>query len=136
MILFALIEFATKLRNLTFMSLAALFLFLAEYDNLTADPVAPDAFRQMDKFFRSTYVHARQQILRDTGPVIFAQDEDLTLFYDGKSITSATPQSDYRTLTTVSHLTLTIFLLLEPYGHGPLSKARIDSLKTLQKLTK
>ena len=82
MILFALIEFATKLRNLTFMSLAALFLFLGEYDNLTADPVAPDAFRQMDKFFRSTYVHARQQILRDTGPVIFAQDEDLTLFYD------------------------------------------------------
>ncbi|MEC8337328.1 MAG: hypothetical protein VXZ84_04225 [Planctomycetota bacterium] len=136
MILFALIEFATKLRNSAFMSLAAFLTFFGGHENLSAEPVAPDAFPQMDKFFRSTYVQARDQTLRDTGPVIFVQSEDLILFYDGKSIKSAPPLSDYRTLTTVSHLTLTIFLLLEPYGEGPLSESRIDSLKTLQNLTK
>lgn len=136
MILFALIEFATKIRNSAFMSLAAFLTFFGGHENLPAEPVASDAFRQMDKFFRSTYVQARDQTLRDTGPVIFVQSEDLILFYDGKSIKSAPPLSDYRTLTTVSHLTLTIFLLLEPYGEGPLSESRIDSLKTLQNLTK
>ena len=136
MILFALIEFATKIRNSAFMSLAAFLTFFGGHENLPAEPVASDAFRQMDKFFRSTYVQARDQTLRDTGPVIFVQSEDLILFYDGKPIKSAPPLSDYRTLTTVSHLTLTIFLLLEPYGEGPLSESRIDSLKTLQNLTK
>lgn len=136
MILFALIEFATKIRNSAFMSLAAFLTFFGGHENLPAEPVASDAFRQMDKFFRSTYVQARDQTLRDTGPIIFVQSEDLILFYDGKSIKSAPPLSDYRTLTTVSHLTLTIFLLLEPYGEGPLSESRIDSLKTLQNLTK
>ena len=134
MTLFVLIEFATRLRHLTFVSIVLFFPFYAGHGSVNAEPVKPDAFRQMDQFFRSTYNHAREKILRDTGPVILAQSEDLTLFFNGKSVKSAAPDSGYRTLTTVAHVTLTMFLLLEPYGEGPLSETRIDKLQTLQKI--
>ena len=136
MILFVLLEFATKRRHLTFISFVLFLPSFEGHGSVYAEPVKLDAFGQMDQFFRSTYNRAREQTLRDTGPIIFAQGEDLTLFYDGKSVKSGPPHSGYRTLTTVSHITLTIFLLLEPYGEGPLSQTRIDSLQTLQKIAK
>jgi len=37
-------------------------------------------------------------------------------------------------LTTVSHITLTIFLLLEPYGEGEVSPERIERLEQLSRL--
>ena len=116
MILFILLEFATKLRHLTFISLVLFLPSFGGHGSVNAEPVKPDAFGKKDQFFRSTYNRAREQTLRDTGPIIFVQGEDLTLFYNGKSVKSGPPQSGYRTLTTVSHITLTIFLLLEPYG--------------------
>ena len=136
MILFVLLEFATKLRHLTFISLVLFLPSFGGHGSVNAEPVKPDAFGQMDQFFRSTYNRAREQTLRDTGPIIFVQGEDLTLFYNGKSVKSGPPQSGYRTLTTVSHITLTIFLLLEPYGEGPLSETRIDGLQAFQKIAK
>ena len=126
--------FAAKIPHRLLWSPVACLLFFGCHGNSAAEPVEPDAFRQMDLFFRSTYNRARAHTLQDAGPIIFAQSEDLTLFYKGESVKSPPPPPVYRTLTTVSHITLTIFLLLDPYGEGPVSEDRIDSLQQLRKL--
>ena len=99
-----------------------------------AAPPAQDPLKQIDVLFRSTYNHARKEILQDAGPIIIASGEDLTLLQDGKEIKGLLPPPGYRTLTTVSHITLTAFLLLEPYGEGLLSSERIEKLEQLSHL--
>ena len=109
-------------------------IFFGWHANLAAQPAAKNAFKQMDQFFRSTYSLAREQTLKNAGPIIHVQSEDLTLLYKGEMVASATPTQGYRTLTTVSHITLSIFLLLEPYGEGAISEDRLNRLQQLRNL--
>ena len=100
---------------------------------------APDdvnSLKKIDVFFRSTYNQAREHTLRDTGPIIIASGEDLTLLYAGKEITGTPPPPGYRALTTISHITLSLFLLLEPYGEGRISSDRLEQLQQLSRLAK
>lgn len=100
---------------------------------VNAAPVKTDPFVSIDALFRSTYADARQHILKDTGPIIIASGEDLTLLQSGKELKSASPPSGYRALTTVSHITLTVFLLLEPYGEGVVSPDRLKKFRQLSR---
>ena len=102
--------------------------------NVVANPVKKDPLKQIDVLFRSTYNQARKEILLDAGPIIIASGEDLTLLWGDKEIKGGSPPPSYRALTTVSHLTLTIFLLLEPYGEGEVSPERLERLKQLSRL--
>ena len=98
---------------------------------------APDdvnSLKKIDVFFRSTYNQAREHTLRDTGPIIIASGEDLTLLHAGKEIKSIPPPTGYRALTTISHITLSLFLLLEPYGEGRISSDRLEQLQQLSRL--
>lgn len=96
-----------------------------------ADPVEKNPLKQIDVLFRGTYNHARQNILQNADPIIIASGEDLTLLRNGTEAKSTAPPAGYRALTTISHITLTIFLLLEPYGEGAVSPDRLDQLKQL-----
>ena len=108
-----------------------LFILANSSSCVFADPVEKNPLKQIDILFRDTYNHARQDILRRADPIIIASGEDLTLLRNGKETQGVAPPPNYRALTTISHITLTIFLLLEPYGEGAISPARIEILKQL-----
>ncbi len=109
-------------------------LFVLTHSPSIAGPPEQDPLKQIDALFRSTYSHARKTLLQDAGPIIIASGEDLTLLQDGKESKGIAPPTGYRALTTVSHITLTIFLLMEPYGEGLLSPERIEKLEQLNHL--
>jgi len=96
-----------------------------------ADETHAGPFKQIDHLFRGTYDQARTHVLEASGPIIIARSENLILLRDGKTLHSVDPPGGYRALTTVSHITLTIFLLLEPYGEGDISEERIERLRQL-----
>ena len=96
-----------------------------------ADETHVGPFKQIDQLFRATYDRARTHVLEASEPIIIARGEDLILLRDGKTLHSVDPPGGYRALTTVSHITLTIFLLLEPYKEGDISEERIERLRQL-----
>ena len=117
---------------------APLLLFLLSLSLATmtgwADETHGGPLKQIDRLFRGTYDQARTHVLEASEPIIIARGEDLVLLRNGKTIHSADPPGGYRALTTVSHITLTIFLLLEPYGEGSISEKRIEKLRQLSGL--
>jgi len=111
-------------------------IFIGCCSGVYAAPDDTNSLKQIDVFFRSTYNQAREHTLRDTGPIIIASGEDLTLLHAGKEIKGTPPPPGYRALTTISHITLTLFLLLEPYGEGLISSDRLEKLQQLSRLAK
>lgn len=112
-----------------------LFLVLGNTSsNGWAEKGALTPLKQIDVLFRGTYNQTRSDVLKDAGPIILASGEDLTLLYGGEKIKGVAPPAGYRALTTVSHITLTIFLLLEPYGEGDIAEDRLEKLEQLSRL--
>ena len=111
-------------------------IFVSCCSGVSAAPDDINSLKKIDVFFRSTYNQAREHTLRDAGPIIIARGEDLTLLYGGKEIPGTPPPPGYRVLTSISHITLTLFLLLEPYGEGHVSPNRLEKLQQLSHLAK
>ena len=133
------IHFSVLVKHLkrckTFYLVCIFFLFLSNTaSNGWAEKDALAPLKQIDVLFRGTYNQTRSGVLKNAGPIILASGEDLTLLYGGKKIKGSAPPSGYRALTTVSHITLTIFLLLEPYGEGNIAEARLEKLEQLSRL--
>lgn len=120
-----------KVTGLFIFVLSLLFVLAYSPPHALAEPTQKDPLRQIDILFRGTYDHARKDILQAAGPIIIASGQELTLLRGGKEIKGLSPPPGYRALTTVSHITLTIFLLLEPYGEGTVSPDRIEKLEQL-----
>ncbi|MDG2206971.1 MAG: hypothetical protein P8K78_03610 [Pirellulales bacterium] len=118
-------QIASLMQTLIFVSLG-LVTMSGWADETNAGPL-----KQIDRLFRGTYDQARTHVLEVSEPIIIARSEDLVLLRDGKTIHSVNPPGGYRALTTVSHITLTIFLLLEPYGEGEISEEKIERLRQL-----
>lgn len=99
-----------------------------------SDPSGKEVLAELDTLFRKTYNEARQELVSHAGPVILARGDSMTLLRDGKQVESTTISPEYSVLKTISHITLATFVLLEPYGEGPIAPIHPEQLKQLNRL--
>jgi hypothetical protein len=104
--------------------LAGLPVAHAEPPEKPADPL-----ETLNQSFRAAYQRGRAETLAHAGPVILVEGDDLVLLYDGKREAVAYMPAAYHQLKAVAHVPLALYVLLAPFGDGPLTAERLDELR-------
>jgi hypothetical protein len=95
-----------------------------------SEPDATYALAGLNKSFRVAYAKARQEILRQGGPVILTSGDNVVLLRDGKRTEVRVVPENYHTLKAVAHIPLATYALLAPYDEGELSEPRLKDLQS------
>lgn len=86
-------------------------------------------WNEMNGKFRSSYANARLAKLAKQGPLIVMRDDSLVLLHSGKRQEANVIPSRYTLLKSVSHIPLTIFVLLEDRQDTAISDELAELLK-------
>lgn len=86
-------------------------------------------WNEMNQKFRSSYSNARLAKLAKQGPLIVMRDDSLVLLHAGKRQEANVIPARYTLLKSVSHIPLTIFVLLEGRQDGTISDELAEQLK-------
>lgn len=88
---------------------------------------------ELDRAFHEAYAAARTLAFDRQGPVLVVDGDRLVLYRDQAEVAQAVirPPS-YHRLKSISHVPLTLRLLLGTWGEGPLDPARMERLRVLR----
>lgn len=98
------------------------------------EPVPADPLVALNDSFRSAYAAGRKETLRHTDPVILVEGDTIVLRRKGERIAQQYTPAVYHDLKAVAHIPLAVFVLLTPYGDGPLTDERITAVRRYRDL--
>jgi hypothetical protein len=92
-----------------------------------------DALVDLNKAFREAYAGTRKDFLGRSGPVILVEGDDLVLLRDGKRTSARVIPDVYHTLKAISHVPLSIFVILPQKSDSPLGDELSARLRNYRK---
>jgi hypothetical protein len=98
------------------------------------EPVSADPLVALNDNFRAAYAAGRKESLRHTDPVILVEGDTVVLRRKGERVAQPYTPPIYHDLKAVAHVPLAVFVLLAPYGDGPLSDERIAAVRRYREL--
>ena len=78
-----------------------------------------DPMQALNIFFRTTYAHARQDVLEHSGPIIVATGNRLILIDQGQRTVGTMVDRAYHDLKTVAHTPIAVYCALAREPMGP-----------------
>ena len=94
------------------------------------------ALKELNASVRRAYAQSRSDLLSRSEPIIIVRGAQLLLLHQGERIEGAPTPPEYDALKTVSHVAMGIFVLLQPFGEGPIAAAQLERLQQLQDLVR
>jgi len=88
-----------------------------------------DPMQALNIFFRTTYAHARQDVLEHSGPIIVATGNRLILIDQGQRTVGTVVDRAYHDLKTVAHTPIAVYCALARETDGPLEEEVTERLK-------
>lgn len=98
------------------------------------EPAPVDPLVALNDSFRAAYAAARTESLHQADPVILVEGDTVVLRHKGKRVEAPFTPPIYHDLKAVAHIPLAVFVLLEPYGDGPLSDERLAAIRRYREL--
>jgi len=99
-----------------------------------AEPPREGPLAEMNLAFRERYKKAKLETLARGGPVIIVSGNDLVLIRNGRQTTVPCIGNRFHTLKAASHVPLAVFVMIHPWGDGPVSEDRLAGLREYRAL--